>query len=69
MTDRICRDLPKNEVTPPSHPSGPKLTRRQLLAGTGQLALLAALPLGCAPRGNDPFADGTFWNDGSGWST
>ncbi|MDH3662005.1 MAG: hypothetical protein OEU92_18580 [Alphaproteobacteria bacterium] len=43
------------------------LTRRQLLAGTGQVALLAILPIGCAPAANAPWADGTFWDDGLGW--
>jgi hypothetical protein len=44
------------------------MTRRQLLAGTGKAAVLAMLPLGCAPAASTPFADGTFWDDGSGWS-
>lgn len=48
--------------------AGPTLTRRTLLAGTGQLALLAMVPLGCAPAASLPFSDGTFWDDGSGWS-
>ena len=47
----------------------PSLTRRQLLAGTGQIALLAAvLPMACAPVINAPWADGTFWDDGKGWA-
>ncbi len=53
---------------PLAEPSGPKLTRRQLLAGTGKAALFALLPLACAPQASTPFADGTFWDDGSGWS-
>jgi hypothetical protein len=45
------------------------LTRRQLLAGSGQLALLAAfLPTACMPIVNAPWADGTFWDDGKGWT-
>ncbi|MGH1479349.1 MAG: hypothetical protein ACRBM6_11640 [Geminicoccales bacterium] len=47
----------------------PSLTRRQLLSGTGKAALFAALPFGCVPASNSPFADGTFWSDGSGWTT
>ena len=43
------------------------LTRRALLAGTGQAALLAMLPVGCAPIANAPWSDGTFWDDGLGW--
>lgn len=47
----------------------PSLTRRQLLAGSGQVALLAAvLPMACAPVINAPWADGTFWADGQGWT-
>ncbi len=47
----------------------PSITRRRLLAGTGQLALLAAwLPTGCAPVANRPWSDGTFWDDGLGWA-
>lgn len=46
----------------------PGMTRRQLLAGAGQAALLAALPVGCVPVGNYPWADGTFWDDGLGWA-
>ena len=47
----------------------PSLTRRQLLAGTGKVALLAAmLPMACAPVINAPWADGTFWDDGKGWA-
>ena len=48
--------------------AAPAITRRQLLAGTGKVALFAMVPLGCAPQANTPFADGTFWDDGSGWS-
>ena len=43
------------------------LTRRRLLAGAGQVAVLAALPLSCAPIASLPWADGTFWDDGLGW--
>ena len=48
---------------------GPSLTRRQLMAGAGQAALLVMVPIGCTPAANTPFADGTFWDDGSGWTT
>lgn len=44
------------------------MTRRRLLAGTGQVALLAMLPIACAPGANTPWADGTFWDDGQGWT-
>lgn len=45
------------------------MTRRRLLAGTGQVALLAMmLPTACAPTANTPWADGTFWDDGQGWA-
>ena len=47
--------------------TSPLLTRRALLAGTGQVAILAMLPVGCAPIANAPWADGTFWDDGLGW--
>jgi hypothetical protein len=43
------------------------LTRRRLLAGAGQVAVLAALPLSCAPIASLPWDDGTFWDDGLGW--
>ncbi|MEM7044559.1 MAG: hypothetical protein AAF543_17260 [Pseudomonadota bacterium] len=45
------------------------MTRRRLLAGTGQVALFALLPTACAPVTNTPWADGTFWDDGQGWTT
>lgn len=48
--------------------TGPRMTRRQLLAGTGKAALLAMAPLGCVQVANNPFSDGTFWDDGLGWS-
>lgn len=45
------------------------MTRRRLLTGTGQLALLAAvLPTACIPVINEPWADGSFWDDGQGWT-
>lgn len=47
---------------------GPLMTRRLLLAGAGQAAVLALLPFGCAPAMSKAWADGTFWDDGSGWS-
>ncbi len=47
---------------------GPNVTRRELLASTGAVALVAAVPFACAPTANKPFDDGTFWDDGSGWS-
>lgn len=47
---------------------GPAITRRLLLAGAGQAAVLTLLPLGCAPAVSKAWADGTFWDDGSGWS-
>lgn len=43
------------------------MTRRQLLSGTGKLALLAMLPAACTTAANLPWADGTFWDDGLGW--
>ena len=46
----------------------PAMTRRQLLAGTGQIALLAMLPTACAPAASIAWADGTFWDDGLGWT-
>jgi hypothetical protein len=55
----------KPHQTPPAMAS---ITRRQLLAGIDKAAVLAMLPLGCAPAASTPFADGTFWDDGSGWS-
>ncbi|MGI9508354.1 MAG: hypothetical protein ACR2QJ_03270 [Geminicoccaceae bacterium] len=50
--------------------SGPPtlLTRRQLLAGVGQAALLTTFTVGCVPLGDYPWADGTFWDDGLGWT-
>lgn len=51
-----------------SRSSAPSMTRRALLAGTGHVALLAALPVACMPIVNAPWADGTFWDDGKGWS-
>lgn len=56
------------ETPTPSKAQGPRLTRRQLLAGTGKAALFALLPQACAPLGNTPFSDGTFWDDGLGWT-
>jgi hypothetical protein len=44
------------------------MTRRQLLAGTGQVAVLAMLQPACAPLANAAWADGTFWDDGQGWT-
>ena len=48
--------------------NGPSLTRRALLASAGKIALLTMLPAACVPTANLPFADGTFWDDGTGWS-
>lgn len=50
------------------HAAAPLMTRRQLLAGTGQLAVLAMLSTACVPIVNAPWADGTFWDDGKGWT-
>jgi hypothetical protein len=52
-------------------PSG-SMTRRQLLAGTSRLGLLAALvSLGalaaCKKPQDEPWSDGTYWSDGTGW--
>ncbi|MEZ5932058.1 MAG: hypothetical protein R3F54_08925 [Alphaproteobacteria bacterium] len=43
------------------------LTRRRLLAGAGQIALLAAFPIACTSTASVAWADGTFWDDGLGW--
>ncbi|NJO37911.1 MAG: hypothetical protein HC871_10210 [Rhizobiales bacterium] len=43
------------------------MTRRRLLAGTGRIALLAALPMACTSAPSVAWADGTFWDDGLGW--
>ncbi len=70
MMDRV---VTKEQTKEPSRYrrriAGPALTRRALLAGTGHAALLAVLPFGCAPIVGKPFADGTFWDDGSGWTS
>ncbi len=60
--------LPMGEKPSRISPPGAAITRRQLLAGTGKIAVLAMLPISCAPKASIPFADGTFWDDGSGWS-
>lgn len=52
----------------PGLQSGPSMTRRRLLAGVGQTAVLALLPAGCVPLANAAWADNTFWDDGTGWS-
>ena len=46
----------------------PAMTRRRLLSSTGQIAFFALLPMACMPVINAPFADGTFWTDGQGWT-
>jgi hypothetical protein len=48
------------------------MTRRQLLAGTSRLGLLAALAslaalAACKKPQDEPWADGTLWSDGTGW--
>jgi hypothetical protein len=45
------------------------MTRRQLLAGTSRLGLLAALGAlaACKKPQDEPWSDGTFWSDGTGW--
>ncbi|MGI9489983.1 MAG: hypothetical protein ACR2RF_29660 [Geminicoccaceae bacterium] len=46
----------------------PTMTRRRLLSSAGQITFFAMLPTACMPIINAPFADGTFWTDGQGWS-
>ena len=57
-------DRPQSETMA----AGPTLTRRQLLSSTGKLAIVAMVPFGCVQVGNNPFSDGTFWDDGLGWA-
>ncbi|MGI9498944.1 MAG: hypothetical protein ACR2P3_02830 [Geminicoccaceae bacterium] len=51
-----------------AEPVLPSMTRRRLLTGVGQAALLTMAPVGCMPAINAPWADGTFWDDGKGWA-
>lgn len=69
MTERVPGSPKMGQADPKNSQACPSLTRRQLLAGTGKVALFAMLPLGCAPQASLPFADGTFWDDGSGWTS
>jgi hypothetical protein len=48
------------------------MTRRDLLVGTSRLGLLSALvSLGalaaCKEAPDEPWADGSYWSDGTGW--
>jgi hypothetical protein len=49
-----------------------RMTRRDLLVGTSRLGLLSALvSLGalaaCKEAPDEPWADGSYWSDGTGW--
>lgn len=62
---------PKTIAGPGSHGGGrrPGITRRRLMLGSSQVALLTVMLAGC---GNgevepEPFSDGTFFDDGTGW--
>lgn len=63
------KERPTQITAPALHLSTPQITRRRLLAGAGQIALLTAIPMACAPAASTPWADGTFWDDGLGWTT
>jgi len=51
----------------------PSMTRRDLFAGAGQVAIAGmsvsslALIGACATAQQEPWEDGTLWTDGTGW--
>ncbi len=45
-------------------------TRRQVMASTGQIFVAVGatvLPVACMKQIEQPWSDGTFWDDGTGW--
>jgi hypothetical protein len=47
---------------------GPLLTRRRLLLGVCHAALAAGIiPVALMDRDDQPWSDGLFWDDSTGW--